>query len=444
MERSRGFLPLFLLASLAFAAYAPSLSGDFLLDDRPYVLENPNIGPSGSWLAPFTSGAALVAAPDLSRQRYRPLTALYYKGLYAAFGRNPFGYHLAAHLLHALNTVFVFLLAEALLGAGAALWAAALFCLHPAQAESVSYIANASSLLATAFMLAGLLLHERARRGAALACFAAALLCRESAAALPLWLAAWDWMRRRLELRTLAPYAAVFAAYFALRAGVLGGVSQYRPWGGGWGAHGLYAAQGLFEDVRMAFWPTGLRISYSFPWAPGAAAAQALALVLLGAGALALLRRRSGAGLGLCLFLAALAPASNIFPMESLAAVGYLYAPLAGLGLAAAGAAALLPVDPRGPRAVLAACALTLAAFSIDRQGDWQDGFALDLAGYAAAPEDPSTGLNLASHYFNWRMLDRAQALALPAASETAPAHLRAPARELLGLIASLRLSKTR
>lgn len=435
-------LRLFLLAALAFAAYAPSLSGDFLLDDRLYVLENPNIGPSGSWLAPFTSGSALVAAPDLSGQRYRPLTALYYKGLYAAWGRNPFGYHLAALLVHALDTALVLLLAEALLGAGAAPWAAALFCLHPAQAESVSYIANASSLLAAAFMLGGLLLHERARRGAALACFAAALLCRESAVALPLWLAAWDWMRRRLDLRALAPYAAVFAAYFVLRACVLGGVSQYHPWGGTWGGHYLYAAQGVFEDVRMAFWPTGLRISYSFPWAPGAAAAKALFLLGLGAGALALLKKRSPAGLGLCFFLAALAPASNIFPMESLAAVGYLYAPLVGLGLAAAWATALPPADPRGLRAVLAACALTLGAFCAERQLDWQDGFGLDLAAYAAAPEDPSTGLNLASHYFNWRMLERAEALAGPAASETAPAHLRAPARRFLGLAASVRPPK--
>ncbi|MBI5596882.1 MAG: hypothetical protein HY928_12385 [Elusimicrobia bacterium] len=435
MKRPGGLLPVIVLAGLAFAAYVPSLSGDFLLDDRVYLLENPNAGPAGSWLAPFTSGSALVASPDLAGQRYRPLTALAYKALFAVSGRNPFGFHLASLSVHALNAVLVFLLAEALLGAGPAPWAAALlFCLHPAQPESVSYIANLSSLLAAAFMLGALLLHERGKALPALACFAAALLCRESAAALPLWAAAWDRLRGRPVLRGLAPYAAVFAAYFVLRAAILGGVSQYRPWGGSWGSHAVYAVHGLFEDLKIAFWPAGLRISYSFAPAPAAAAAKAAALLALAAAALELLRRRSPFGLGLCLALAALAPVANLLPMESLAAVGYLYAPLAGL-FAAAFAARLRP----GALAVLAAGAVALSGFCIERQLDWAGGFQLDLAAYAAAPEDPSTGLNLASHYFNWRMFGRAAALAEPASSPTAPEHLRAPARRLAELISTAR-----
>jgi len=45
----RNFLSLFLLWSLCFAVFSPSLSGDFVRDDEADIVGNPAIGAFRSW-----------------------------------------------------------------------------------------------------------------------------------------------------------------------------------------------------------------------------------------------------------------------------------------------------------------------------------------------------------------------------------------------------------
>ena len=78
------------------------------------------------------------------------------------FGLKPWGHHLTSVLLHAVNTVLVFLLLRSLTGA---LWrsvlVAALFGLHPLHVESVAWVAERKDVLSACFGLLALLFYAR-------------------------------------------------------------------------------------------------------------------------------------------------------------------------------------------------------------------------------------------------------------------------------------------
>ena len=78
------------------------------------------------------------------------------------FGLKPWGHHLTSVLLHALNTVLVFLFLRSLTGA---FWrsalVAALFGLHPLHVESVAWVAERKDVLSTCFGLLSLIFYAR-------------------------------------------------------------------------------------------------------------------------------------------------------------------------------------------------------------------------------------------------------------------------------------------
>ena len=106
-----------------------------------------------------------------------------------------------------------------------------LFALHPIHTENVAWIAGRTDILAFLLTLASLLAHLAADRKArgwplawrmlSLALFASALLAKEMAAVLPLWIAAVAWSRDRRDWRAMARAAApsmlVLAGYLLLR-----------------------------------------------------------------------------------------------------------------------------------------------------------------------------------------------------------------------------------
>jgi len=442
-------LPLALLFALAFAALSSTLSGDFLVDDIPDLLQNPLLRSPGAWLRAFWDPAVLTPNPAL--MNYRPLTALSQVLCLSWAGPNPFWFHLVSVALHAANACLVFLLCLRLAPSkGGFPWAPAaaalLFALHPAQAESVGYITGSrGTLLAFFFSTASFLLYASRepggwRRPGSVALFACALLSKESAAAAILLLPAFDWVSEGRNgtwagrLRRWAPYAAALVVYLVVRRAALGRWAMRSPWGGDWLSHAASMGHGLFEDVRIALWPAQLRVCYSFPsgdafwW--GAAWKGALLLAAAAAVAAAL-RRRSLAGFALTWFAVMLLPVSNLLPIEALSADRFLYAPLAGLALLAS--RLLDPWD--GKRALTAAAlVLWLGTKSLEQQFAWQDGFSLDLAAHAAAPEDPCTSLDLSAHYYNWGMYQRAEDIAARALVPDSPPHLREAAAGVTGL----------
>ncbi len=142
-------------------------------------------------------------------------------------GFRPWVWHAAGLLLHTINAVLVMFLARRL---GAPLFAAgcagALFAAHGIHTEAVAWIAGRFDLLATLFLLAGLLFLFAAKHFAALSCFALAALSKESAYVFPLLVAGYALWKRQPLGRTI-PYFALAAIVFAYRWRLLGGIGGY-------------------------------------------------------------------------------------------------------------------------------------------------------------------------------------------------------------------------
>ncbi len=166
-----------LLAAAALAAFGASLFSGFHFDDYVIFQDAPLASASG-WSAIFTL------------LRTRPLTYLTFWLNRALGGESPFGYHAVNLALHLAAALLAYQCLLRLMDRHAAWLAAALFAVHPLQAEAVDYIWARAIVLAAVFVFASLLAWLDGRPWLAVALFALALLAKEECAAFPLalWL----------------------------------------------------------------------------------------------------------------------------------------------------------------------------------------------------------------------------------------------------------------
>jgi len=398
-----------------FAVWSVSLSGGFLKDDDSNFLANPVVSSPRDWPSFFYAKSAASREKELT-VAYRPLTTLSYAVNARLTGLHPYFFHLVDAAGHATNATLVLLIGLELCGSWPAAAAGAiLFAFHPAQAESVSYASGARpSVFSLLFCLFALRAHAAGKRPRAAALFAAAALFKESALALPLALAAWDWTVARKSARAAAaataPYFAGAVAFVALRSVVLGGTTDSGLYGGTLASHAVFALSGLATHARSALWPYGQSLCYTLTDPAGAALPVTGAAVLVAAVtglSWGLWKRRPWAA-PLAWAAAFLLPVSNLIPVSTLAADRYLYASFVGLGWLASMAIANLPAR----RAWIPAAALTLwlVPRCVERQLDYRSAFTVDLASHATR-EDACASALLAVDYFNWGMDARALSL---------------------------------
>jgi len=147
-----------MLALLAIAVYWPVTRHDFInsFDDDLYVTSNVHVQNG------LTFEGLKWAFLNPVCWNWHPLTVLSHMADCQFFGLKPWGHHLTSVLLHAVNTVLVFLLLRRLTGA---LWrsvlVAALFGLHPIHVESVAWVAERKDVLSCFFGLLSLLFYAR-------------------------------------------------------------------------------------------------------------------------------------------------------------------------------------------------------------------------------------------------------------------------------------------
>ena len=197
-------------------------------------------------------------------------------------GIDPAAWHATALALHAFNVALVFLLAARLsLSRTAAFFAAALFAIHGTRPEAVTWIAGRFDLLATFFVLAGLLLFVRswgeasraaiACRLASLALMALGCLSKEPAFAFPfllVLLVAEERVPLRKKAAILTPFFVTAAALFAYRCWLLGGIGGYRnPQTGG--AQALAFGLPAIKALAVRLW-TALYFPINWSSEPGA------------------------------------------------------------------------------------------------------------------------------------------------------------------------------
>lgn len=204
------------LCGVILFTYAPSLTADFVrLDDYQYVVDNELVRiPSRDAAWRFFSE---VRKPSTVEGYYQPLTMLSLM-LDAALAGQPaaeldaFQFHLTNILLHAITTAMVFLAMRMTVGGIAApMLAALIFGLHPVQVESVSWISQRKTLLATPLAIGAIMCYLRAARdrrngwmAASFALYVLANLAKPTVVLLPLILPLLDhWPLRRTVVPAL-------------------------------------------------------------------------------------------------------------------------------------------------------------------------------------------------------------------------------------------------
>jgi tetratricopeptide (TPR) repeat protein len=241
--RLRRLLILLLFPGLVLAG---TLRFDFAFDDPLVVLRDPLVA---GRLNPLELFGSEVRVGQVPLGYYRPLIALLYRADRALWGANPSGYHLSNLLWHLLATVLVYRVTLRTTDRTVAAWAAALlFAVLPAHAEAIGWIQGRVDLVSAACSLLTLLALLRARDATSQArwpwaslaglMFLAALLAKESAAAIPLAWAMWEVSGSTRDRRgeplagvagRFAPLAMAGLAYWLLRRWAVGdGFSYFR------------------------------------------------------------------------------------------------------------------------------------------------------------------------------------------------------------------------
>jgi hypothetical protein len=167
--RQPGRWLLLIALGITTLVYWPGLSGSWLFDDYPNIVENPGVQPSHASVASLTR-AALSSPSSLFK---RPLSSLSFAANYLVSGLHPFSWKLTNLVIHLLNGILAFFLARMLLrsvrnkppdpmppllaqeGVVAALIAGA-WMLLPINLTGVLYVVQRMESLANLFVMLGL------------------------------------------------------------------------------------------------------------------------------------------------------------------------------------------------------------------------------------------------------------------------------------------------
>jgi tetratricopeptide (TPR) repeat protein len=395
------------LACVSFAAYLPSFAGVFQFDDYNVIVNYPTVH---SWQALLERAGGGV----------RPLLKATYT-LNWTLGPGIFGFHLLNIGVHALNAVLLYWVGRELGGrwsgegrgerfSGAALAAALLFALHPAQTEAVTYVSGRSSSLMASFYLGALLVYLRGGHwsGSALL-FVLAAATRETAATLPAALVlcelcardrpGWKMILRRQAAHWLLLLAGALVLLLDARYLDLVSFGFTRR---SMGENLLTQIDGVSYLISRLVFLRGYNIDPALPvlneWDAALAVEAALLAGLLTLG-LFNLRARPWIGFGVLWFFLQLAPTNSVVPRLDVANDRQLYLAGWGLFLGLSVQVALLRPPRRIAAAVAGVLLALLAACSVLRQLDYASEIALWEASVRLAPWNARAHNNLGYAY---------------------------------------------
>lgn len=153
LQRSK-FLLLCILMGVGFLVYANSLPNSFVWDDGEQIVNNAAIRSFSNLPELFKGSTFSSGGGSLSGTFYRPLVPVSYLLNYHIFGLEAWGFRMFQIVFHLLNIALLFFLIEKLFSSRAVAFLAALFfAVHPANVESVAYVASIGEVLFTFFIL---------------------------------------------------------------------------------------------------------------------------------------------------------------------------------------------------------------------------------------------------------------------------------------------------
>jgi protein O-mannosyl-transferase len=299
-----------MLAAVIFWLYSPAIRFGFThYDDLEYFAQNPHVQAGLGWDGMLWAFRSAVVS------NWHPLTMLSFMLDATMAGTlDPSVPHFTNILLHAINSVLLFLLLQYLTGAKwRSLFVAGLFALHPLNVESVVWISERKNVLSTCFWLLTIFAYARYVHGVtsgtcqgtrtesllsrvtchvsrfyvlALLFFALGLMSKPMLVTLPfvlLLLDDWPWERWRMtsvrewrvRLPGLAWEKAPFFILSVLSCAVTLLVQQH---GEAMKFMGRFPLGGRIENVFVSYprylcktcWPVNLAVLYPHPghWPP--------------------------------------------------------------------------------------------------------------------------------------------------------------------------------
>jgi protein O-mannosyl-transferase len=439
---------------IAFLAYRPGLSGDFVFDDQANILENDSLDitrldGAHLWQAAWSGDSGPLK---------RPVSMVSFALNRYFYGLDPFAFKTANVLLHLLTGVAVYVFVLLVLRAyrrhdphldtarerAIALTTSAAWLLHPLNVSTVLYVVQRMAVLSALFTLAGLSFYLRGRErleagsgsrfamtACVLGCTALATLSKENGALLPLYLVVLEWVLYGFRSRYPATQRFLNGFFFALvvlpclLAALVLASGDY-GWAQGYGSRDfslgerlmtearaiwLYISLVLVPDIsRMGLFHDDFPISHGLLDPPTTLAALAGLAGFL-AGAWAARCRAPLLTLGVLFFLVGHGMESTFLPLEPVFEHRNY---LPSLGLLLPAAYLLLRAGPvvwmraQGPLVLALLTALTLGTAA--RAGDWGNPLLLALAEEQNHPASPRAAYEVGKVYANLIVADPAHA----------------------------------
>ena len=356
------------LLSLVIFTFLPVLNNDFIfLDDPDCITANSHVR-SG-----LTRENIEWAMSSFVVGNWQPLTCLSHMLDCQWFGLNPRGHHLTSMLLHAVNTVLVFLVLEGMTGAvGRSFFVAAMFGLHPLHVESVAWASERKDVLSTLFWLLTLLAYshyvKRKERGPnnapaagpgftfprssgaiyyglALFFFVLGLMSKPMLVTVPFVLLLLDyWPLNRFKINEPMKLVVEKAPFFLFSVAICLVTISAQKGAGGVRTMANFPLMDRVENALVSygrylgklFWPANLPFFYPHPGHWPLTVVVAAGFLLLGLSALAWMTRRDHPYLlvGWCWFVGTLVPVIGLVQVgfQSIAN-RYTYVPFIGLFL---------------------------------------------------------------------------------------------------------------
>jgi tetratricopeptide (TPR) repeat protein len=329
------------LLLVTFTVYWPVRNHDFVIfDDEIYVSQNPHV----------QAGLTATDVRWVFTHRYasfwHPLTMLSHMLDCELFGLNPAGHHLTNLVLHAANTLLLFLVLKSMTGAfWQSVFVAAAFALHPLHVESVAWVSERKDVLSTLLWLLTMAAYVRYVRNSdakwyvvTLLLFASGLMAKPMLVTLPFILLLLDyWPLNRLTRYTIfekLPFfilSAISSVIAFLAQKSEDSLSLTLPLG----IRIANALVSYLSYIEKMIWPAGLAVFYPHPGKNLAIKQAVVAFALLLSITIwivSLARLRRYLLVGWLWYLGTLVPVIGLVQVGSFAmADRYSYIPLTGL-----------------------------------------------------------------------------------------------------------------
>ncbi len=402
------------LALLAAGAYLNSLGNEFVADDIPAILQNPNIG---------------NLFFNIKNQPLNFLRYVFYFFAHALGGLNPLFYRLINVFFHLGSVWVIFAILSLLHTESLALIAASLFAVHPVLSEAVTWVSGGTHSQYAFFVLLSFLFYllSRSRNWSkkiyfySLGSFLLALLTTEKAAVLPLIIIAFEistdgW---RKNFKKAIPFF-LLSGFWALLIFSGGAFSQrivdlqshYYQQRGSQNPLAVVTVA-LTSYLELIFWPKNLTLYHSEMIFSSAEFYLRLAAFLVFLGMVAYAYKKSKPiFFWASFFVISLLPMLTPFGISWIVAERYVY--LGSIGIFVIVAIKIVP-SLKQHRSVLfyvilGLLLLPLTARTIVRNNDWKNQDTLWLAAAKTSPSSPQNHNNLGDLYGRRGNLERSAA----------------------------------